>query len=162
MAKTPNSVADDKLAALAREPCENDVVNDVLHGRLMQFVAWEEDRGGKSTNRAIVQLNGIMYGTEIRINLFEQWVRDRREGVDNPLAVGNPCLELAPTLEASLVDYVIAQLQALRDERDTQEARVKRLEAALQIIADFAVGNGDVCEIIAKRARAALKEIENG
>ena len=36
-------------------------------------------------------------------------------------------------------------------------AKLERCEAALETIAGFAVGNGDVCEIIAKRARAALR-----
>ncbi len=35
-------------------------------------------------------------------------------------------------------------------------SRVERLEAALHTIADFAPGHGDVCEIIASRARKAL------
>lgn len=30
----------------------------------------------------------------------------------------------------------------------------------LQTIADFAVGNGDVCEIIARRARAAIRKAD--
>ena len=34
---------------------------------------------------------------------------------------------------------------------------VIRSRAALHTIADFAVGNGDVCEIIARRARKALE-----
>jgi len=34
---------------------------------------------------------------------------------------------------------------------------VIRTRAALHTIAAFAVGNGDVCEIIAKRARKALE-----
>jgi hypothetical protein len=34
---------------------------------------------------------------------------------------------------------------------------VIRSRAALHTIAGFAVGNGDVCEIIAKRARRALE-----
>ena len=33
---------------------------------------------------------------------------------------------------------------------------------ALRSIADFAVGNGDVCEIIARRARAVLRAVEEG
>lgn len=37
-----------------------------------------------------------------------------------------------------------------------EPSNVGALRDALQTIADFAPGNGDVCEIIAKRARAAL------
>lgn len=40
---------------------------------------------------------------------------------------------------------------------DLHEARAKVLEEALEKIADFAPGNGDVCEIIAKVARRALR-----
>ena len=36
------------------------------------------------------------------------------------------------------------------------------LLAALQVIASFAVGNGDVCEIIAQRARAAIAKATGG
>lgn len=38
---------------------------------------------------------------------------------------------------------------------------LERLRSTLRTIADFAVGNGDVCEIIARRARAALNPPEN-
>jgi hypothetical protein len=36
-----------------------------------------------------------------------------------------------------------------------REEQVRSLREELHTIADFAVGNGDVCEIIARRARAA-------
>lgn len=39
-------------------------------------------------------------------------------------------------------------------------AAAPELLATLQTIADFAVGNGDVCEIIAGRARAAIAKAE--
>ena len=45
----------------------------------------------------------------------------------------------------------------LRNERDELAAEIDRLRSALEIIASFAPGNGDVCEIIAKRARDALR-----
>ena len=38
--------------------------------------------------------------------------------------------------------------------------RIARLEMTLLEISAFAVGNGDVCEIIAKRARAAVRREE--
>ena len=47
-------------------------------------------------------------------------------------------------------------LRIVQAEREALQARVTILEDTLQTIAGFAPGNGDVCEIIAKRARAAL------
>ena len=38
---------------------------------------------------------------------------------------------------------------------------IERLRAALHTIADFAPGHGDVCEIIAQRARDALRESQH-
>jgi hypothetical protein len=53
-----------------------------------------------------------------------------------------------------------AQLIRTLKEKDEQlsaaEAERDRLREALRTIANFAVGEGDVCEIIARRARAAL------
>jgi len=40
------------------------------------------------------------------------------------------------------------------------ETGERALLDALQTIADFAVGNGDVCEIIARRAHAAIRAAE--
>src|SRR5208282_734864 len=40
----------------------------------------------------------------------------------------------------------------------TTESRMKLLTNTLQTIADLAVGHGDVCEIIARRARQALAD----
>jgi len=39
------------------------------------------------------------------------------------------------------------------------QCEVTALREALETIAGFAPGNGDVCEIIAKRARAALQKV---
>jgi hypothetical protein len=41
----------------------------------------------------------------------------------------------------------------------TAEARIKILTDTLQIIADLAVGHGDVREMIARRARQALADV---
>lgn len=78
-------------------------------------------------------------------------------------------------IPADLVDCYLLQKQALRCFRNDADqvavsrrtiahveriaaltARVAKLEHALDTIAGFAPGNGDVCEIIARRARAAL------
>lgn len=40
------------------------------------------------------------------------------------------------------------------------EGQVTELTAGLETIAAFAPGNGDVCEIIAQRARALLAKLE--
>lgn len=45
---------------------------------------------------------------------------------------------------------------ALERELATQSALIAEMLEALEKIASFAPGNGDVCEIIAKTARAAL------
>jgi hypothetical protein len=52
-------------------------------------------------------------------------------------------------------DYEIC-IEHFQQAGGSSPARVQQLEETLQTIADFAVGHGDVCEIIAKRARAAL------
>jgi hypothetical protein len=46
--------------------------------------------------------------------------------------------------------------------REAEEMREQRdlLMEALRSIAAFAPGNGDVCEIIAKRARSAIAKVE--
>jgi hypothetical protein len=52
--------------------------------------------------------------------------------------------------------YPIIEVEMMKAKIKAKE-RIIKLEGALITIADFAVGNGDVCEIIAKRAREALK-----
>jgi hypothetical protein len=49
---------------------------------------------------------------------------------------------------------------AWRKRAEEAEKQLRSLREELLTIADFAVGNGDVCEIIARRARAALKAPE--
>lgn len=52
--------------------------------------------------------------------------------------------------------------EALESALAAERAARERMEGALSTIANFAVGHGDVCEIIASRARAALPEREGG
>jgi hypothetical protein len=54
-------------------------------------------------------------------------------------------------------------LQAARDNRQAlydAQGQIAALKNELQTLADFAFGNGDVCEIIARRARAAIRKAE--
>ena len=44
------------------------------------------------------------------------------------------------------------------EQHERDQATIRALTEALETIASFAPGNGDVCEIIAKRARAALAQ----
>ena len=50
--------------------------------------------------------------------------------------------------------------EAAADEIGRKMAAAEKMYETLRTIADFAVGNGDVCEIIAQRARAALRAAE--
>jgi hypothetical protein len=54
-------------------------------------------------------------------------------------------------------DFMISE--AVKRNQDEQAMRTvnAKLLQELQDIADFAVGHGDVCEIIAKRARNAIR-----
>ena len=74
------------------------------------------------------------------------WLKERELNARR-LAAGRTGADRAGWLEDA--DHFQAALAAV-EERD-------RLRAALETIVGFAPGNGDVCEIIAKRARDALR-----
>jgi len=59
-------------------------------------------------------------------------------------------------------DALQADNVRLTEERTQWVRRAGILTAALGTIADFDTGNGDVCEIIARRARAALSAPAKG
>lgn len=64
--------------------------------------------------------------------------------------------------------FALGQSMALAKDKETGELIVtavnnhQALIDCLKTIADFAVGNGDVCEIIARRARKALADARKG
>lgn len=61
------------------------------------------------------------------------------------------------TFDDFMIDEAVAKNQELQQLRDTK----RDLLEVLTDIASFAVGNGDVCEIIARRARKAIAKAED-
>ncbi len=63
---------------------------------------------------------------------------------------------------------IVANVVSIISETRSSEANARLIAAApelleaLETIAGFAPGNGDVCEIIAKRARAAIAKATGG
>lgn len=69
---------------------------------------------------------------------------------------GDKSGELSAMSKALLPSLIeLAEAYATEQNRLLAE-RVERMKEALEKIAQFAPGNGDVCEIIARTARAAL------
>ena len=70
-------------------------------------------------------------------------------------------LRLAERLEQGYVAHETVLYPAADELRRLHESNQELLEA-LHTIASLAIGEGDVCEIIAKRARAAIAKAEIG
>jgi hypothetical protein len=79
-----------------------------------------------------------------------------------PWKVGTREGENLPILDREGNNLALADFADVANNADRVEANARLIAAApdllatLITIADFAVGHGDVCEIIAQRARAAL------
>jgi hypothetical protein len=56
----------------------------------------------------------------------------------------------------TVVDQALVVMDRAKQEIFTLRERVDSLESELLAISAFAVGNGDICEVIARRARRAV------
>lgn len=115
-------------------------------------------------NANYIECTGCGASTNLQYSIKDDGRPDLIERWNNRAELGAGWQELLCCDDIRLDQGLAVAISDLQKALETAESRLAEAEKALEAkdevlrtIANFAVGNGDVCEIIAKRARAALR-----